>query len=389
MSLSRAESKLSMPADVYEAFKKDFQNGIITLGDVCSANCFFCSQKWNPPHVLKHLNRMLTLEEIEHFMDRHLKSPAWIGSAIHVNSGEFFCHPHVMDVLKLLVQKKRVECNNMITFTNAMELTEEKLEIIKELNLCLHVSLHTTNISHRTKIMGGTQKKHQNAIATLSLLKKYKIHHLILLVPLKQSITSGDFEATVRNLTEINTTKIVVHRPGYTKYTPAHVIKELSVPDNFLHQYCLFLKKKYSANISYGFAMSDTDMNKDISESLRNLMKDKRNFSKRRKLFLYPASVRNVFPGVLKSLGMENDGSHMVKSQVFAGNVDCAGLLLVEDYLAAVKEFFLHNKGPRPEEIILPRASFDINDEDLSMTPATQIEKIYGTKVHLCGKRAN
>ena len=29
--------------DVYEAIKKDFQNGVVITGDVCSADCFFCT----------------------------------------------------------------------------------------------------------------------------------------------------------------------------------------------------------------------------------------------------------------------------------------------------------------------------------------------------------
>jgi hypothetical protein len=72
----------------------------------------------------------------------------------------------------------------------------------------------------------------------------------------------------------------------------------------------------------------------------------------------------------------------VVKSTIFGGNITCAGLLLVEDYLAAFREH-LAAGGCRPKQVVLPRISCDVNCDDLSMRPVADLELETGCAILL------
>jgi len=117
---------------MYAAYKKDFQNGIISVGDVCNANCFFCSQKWNPPGVIKRLGRFLTMDEIKHFTT-YLYKVKWINSGIHTNTGEFFLHPNAIEILNYLAANDKLsEHNYSPVYSNGMGLTLEHILLLKK-----------------------------------------------------------------------------------------------------------------------------------------------------------------------------------------------------------------------------------------------------------------
>ncbi len=71
-----------------------------------------------------------------------------------------------------------------------------------------------------------------------------------------------------------------------------------------------------------------------------------------------------------------------MKSTVFGGNVTVAGLLLIEDYLLAVRDHVAIGGRP-PQQIVVPRVSFDVNDEDLSMRPLSDLSRETGSAVLL------
>ena len=93
------------------------------------------------------------------------------------------------------------------------------------------------------------------------------------------------------------------------------------------------------------------------------------------KLFLCSQAVENILPLALTKLGIPNYRIKTVKSRVFGGSIDCAGLLLVEDYIYAIKEFLGEKQNKKPEIVILSSAGFDNNNEDLRMTPVCKIER--------------
>ena len=109
---------LGLPRNVYDAYRRDFQNGTITLGNLCNAKCFFCSQSMNPPNVIQDYRKFLTFKQVTHFVDNYLHPTRRIsiGSAIHLNSGEFFLHPRAADILRSLPPRP------INVFTNGMRV---------------------------------------------------------------------------------------------------------------------------------------------------------------------------------------------------------------------------------------------------------------------------
>ena len=372
---------LNMPRDVYEAYKKDFQNGCVTVGNICSANCFFCLQKWNPPGVIKDLKRFLTMKEIKHFTNLYLNRIECISSAFHTNPGEFFLHPNAIEILYFLATRNK-SLKNLGIFTNGMDLSVEHIKIIKKLNLYLYLSLNSADIITRRKIMGGSYFKNKNAIDSIYTLDKYDVNYHVWIVPLRSNLNNGDVESTIRYLKNSKVESIDIHRPGYTKYTPSHIAKELTIPDKELFEFILLMKKKHKVNIDIE-RLSAGSKFKDIFYRLRTLFKNTKNLHIKKKLFLCSKAVEDILPLVLIKMEMQNYKIKVVESKVFGGNVDCAGLLLVEDYICAIEEFLRQSQNRKPEVIILPRVSFDINMEDLSMTPVRKIQNRYKLKLIL------
>jgi len=363
---------IDMPEGTYAAYKKDFQSGRITVGNVCSADCFFCSQKWNPAGVIKDLKRFLTMEEVKHFTNLYLGRVTLIGGAFHTNSGEFFLHPDAAEILELLAAKNKLPSNTQI-FTNGMDLTLEHIKVIKKLKLNLCLSLNTASITAREKIMGSGYGKHKNAVDSIYALDKYDVNYRVWIVPLRKSINNGDLASTIRYLKKSKVKLISLHSPGYTKYTPSVIAKELAITDKELFDFILLMKQKYNVNVDFD-RYSLAAKFKNIFQMLYNLSKNGKHLNKKSKLFLCSETAKDILPLVLMKKGFHNYKIKVVKSKVFGGNIDCAGLLLVKDYISAVKEFLRIKQNGKPDVIILPSVSFDINGEDLSMTPVREIE---------------
>lgn len=372
---------MNMPEDVYWAYKKDFQSCYFTVGNVCNANCFFCSQKWNPPGIIKDLKRFLTMEEVTHFTNQYLNKAICIGSACHVNSGEFFLHPHAAEILNLLAAKNKLSPHTPI-FTNGMALSEKHIKIIKKLNLCLYLSLNTADITTRKNIMGGSCKNNRNAIDSIAILDKYNVDYHVWIIPLRNTLNTGNVENTIKYLKNSKMKTIVFHKPGYTKYTPSYITKELTIPEKELFDFALSMNKKYDVTIDIA-RLSVSERAMEILGKLHKLFNNSKHLNSKSKLFLCAETVKDILPLILTKMGIQNYKIQIVKSKVFGGNVDCAGLLLVEDYLCALKEFLEQKQNKKPEFLILPRVSFDINMEDLSMTSISKIENRYKIKLIL------
>lgn len=368
-----------MEKSVYEAYKKDFQNGIVTVGNICSADCFFCSQRYNPPGVIQSLKRFLSLEEIKHFIGLYLSRFQWIASAIHTNSGEFFLHPNAAEILNFLATKKRLD--EVILFTNGMNLTLEHIKLIKKLNLFLCLSLNSANVEYRMKIMGGSYIENIKAINSLEILDRYGLKYSVWIVPTISALNNGDLENSIKYLKNYKCRTVKIHRPGYTKYTPLDIAKELTIPDQVLLDFILTMRKRYKINITFE-VLFGLEKIKIFLGAIRMLFNNTI-YSKKRKLFLCSYGMKEIAPLILKTNRYDKYSIKVVKSNVFGGNVDCAGLLLVEDYVFAIDEFLRQNEDKKPEVLILPRRSFDINLEDLSMVSPRILETKYKAKLVL------
>jgi hypothetical protein len=378
-------SPLDMPADVYRAYKKDFQNGIVTVGDVCNADCFFCSQKGNPPGVIKTLKRFLTMGEVKHFA-AFLGRTKWLASAIHTNSGEFFSHPDAAKVLDYLIAENKLSAGAQI-FSNGMGLTAEHIKMVKKAGLGLWLSLNSADIDVRKGMMGGSYLNNKMAIASVELLNRSGIDYQVWIVPSRSNLDNGNLEYTCKYLRKFNP-PIVISRPGSTKLTPPQIAKELAISNEELWELVSVINQKYKLRCSFSGPGSPEESYQAVTRLLRELFDSPKHLAGKRKLFLCAESVRDILPKAAKELGIEKYDIQPVKAKVFGGNIECAGLLLVEDYICAIEEYLERSKKPKPEVLILPRVSFDVNMEDLAMTPVKRIKDRFKIEVVTAGSPA-
>lgn len=370
-------NNLRLQEDVYQAYKKDFQNGVVTVGNICNANCFFCSQKWNPPGVVQDLKRFLTVEEIGHFSRRYLKEIFLIGSAIHVNSGEFFFHPQASEILTMLSRGR--ELSGTPIFTNGKGLNEKHARLLKRLKLRVSLSISSTDCFPWGRASGGSRLSEFSE--SLIMLQKHKVDSSVWVVPCKTAFRNGELRSLMGFLKKYKVKTVLLHRPGYTRFTPAKIAEELTLPDALLLDFVAKIRKQEKINLLFELP-PPRQLLQELYFLLGQVLQT-RGIRRKKKLFLCPVCLEEKIRLLLEVL---DPGEYMVKAVragVFGGNVDCAGLLMIKDYIAAVDEFLRFNRGWVPEAMILPRNSFDVNLEDLSTEPLSTLQKRYHAGVIL------
>ncbi len=106
-----------------------------------------------------------------------------------------------------------------------------------------------------------------------------------------------------------------------------------------------------------------------------------------RSLLLTSVLGHAVVTAVLKALGCGPDAAQAaaVTNRTFGGTIAAAGLLTVDDYLAAYEEWRASAplEAPEPAQIILPQESFDRRGFDLKRVHASHLQRLTGVRVLL------
>jgi NifB/MoaA-like Fe-S oxidoreductase len=302
-----------------------------------------------------------------------------VGTAVHVNSGEFFLHPQAGQIIDYLMAENKLRSKHF--FTNGMGLSKEHIKIMRKTGMELSLTLSSTNINTRKGMMGGSYLDNKMAIDSLEMLDKLGVKYHVVIIPLRSNLNSGDLENTYKVLSKHKLQYIAISRPGYTKLTPAHIAEELALSHEEMWEFLDMVEKKYKIKVLLPYIPKPKMRYEYVTEVLSDLFSSSKDLNRKRKLFLCAESVKDILPKVVKELGIQRYDIKPVESKVFGGNIECAGLLLVEDYIYAVEEYLRNTKKPRPEVMIMPRESFDINMEDISMTHAKKIIDRFKIKV--------
>jgi hypothetical protein len=372
----RPGATLDLPEKVFLAYRKDFENGTITLGNVCNARCFFCSQRMSPPGVLQDYPRLLTFEQITS-LSRYLdpRRPISIGSARHLSSGEFFLHPRASDVLRLLPATTPINA-----FTNGLSVSERDLAALKRRRVQLSFSINDVSLENRLELMGGSPDDHRRALALPGALERFGIDYSLWILPTRKRLANGDLEYCFKQLAGLRR-RFCLHTPGYTRYAPESAVRELAIPTEELVELCVTVHGRYGVEVGLEnmpplqrAGDHAAHVAGELLRGLAALRTSGRVGDGAGCLFLCSSAVRGLFGATLGAAGLGRARWRSVGSAVFGGNVSCAGLLLVDDYLGAIEED-VADGHERPRKIVLPRISFDVNCEDLAMRPASDLEQ--------------
>lgn len=361
-----------MSEEVYQACKKEYKYGTVYVGSPCNLKCFYCSEFWNPPGLIPDPGGFLTVDEVKHFLTYVLdgsKTLDYIGASI-TRPGEFFLHPQSLEILKHL--KEENFTLNLVD-TNGMHIREEHAKVLVG-GWIRNVAIHLLNYDQTEK--------------ALHFLDEYDVRYYINIVPTQNIIDSGQVESWIQKLQSNNPKFITLSRPGYTKFTPPKLVKKMLMSDGELWFFAEKLQKMYpdipidvDLDLStYGVA--GAEILKSVQFFIKHYLEGE-NLVRSKVLFLTAKSVEAIFEGIIETCTPFKDYRVFpVENRTFGGSANAAGLLTVEDYIAAIEETL--ETGYRPDFIVCSVDSFLYDNEDLRGVPPSAIEDKFKIPVIPC-----
>ncbi|MBU0460956.1 MAG: hypothetical protein KJ574_00055 [Nanoarchaeota archaeon] len=344
--------------DAYESARGDYENGTFTCGTNCQSRCRFCLDGFLPDTVMRRIP-LLAPDEIMHFLHYLSKKITYVASSFHSKSGELLDSPYCLQILKLL---KYFMAKPGLIITNGKNLSKEAIEIMKDLNVDVGISVNTFNPELRARFTHD--KGNIPYIEKINLLRNKRISYHTSIVPFNTLIETGDIFDTIEMLLANDPRCIIrINPPSSSKYSEPEMIKELAIDYEKLKKE---LTNKYSDNMRFSDD-ADYERNALLKELL---MKTKENLEKicsdgKKTLILCPESSFDQ----LKTLASDSITVRKVDSSL-EFTKPSTGVLIVEDYRISI------NKEPETfERIILPRNSFDVNFDDISLININELWK--------------
>jgi hypothetical protein len=133
-------------------------------------------------------------------------------------------------------------------FTNGLCVTEDHLLALKERGAQLSYSVNDSTVRNRIALMGGTVAQHVRALGLLDLLQKHELEFSLWILPTRTRLDNGDMDNCFRELAGLGK-HFCLHTPGYTKYAPKEVVRELDIPTEELIRFSVMVKRKYGVDV--------------------------------------------------------------------------------------------------------------------------------------------
>jgi uncharacterized Fe-S cluster-containing radical SAM superfamily enzyme len=210
----------------------------------CKANCTFCFQQGNPPFM--RIKKRISKEEIQtrlKYFDPK-RNLGLMGGA-YFEFDESLNNPYIREILKEIRKKDR---NKMLEIvTNGIPLNLEMIKILDQAKpLLLIVSLNSADPKIRKQLMNDSCP--EVAIASLPLLKKYKIPYIVSVV-IWPGIPFSDIEKTIYYAEKNDAYAIRLALPGFSKFFPKNKKFNASQHETKVIKYFYPRLKKYKIPI--------------------------------------------------------------------------------------------------------------------------------------------
>jgi len=386
-----------MSDTIRTAYEMEYGYGTVNVGSKCNRACFYCSQYWNPEDLVPNYNGYITLNEIKEFLKLVPNKHIWTAGAgiTRVNMGEFFFHPQVQEILEYFRDESFHVCSYV---TNGSLITEDNIKVIKEINENSkksgapsshymdhdpseenHINLHITNYSQKMK-------------KVLNLLDKYEIPYVITLIANRHEVDVGRVERWIKEIQKHEPINIEMQPASWTKYASQEVIDKMAMSRAELNYLVHIWQEKYPKHkIKFYMGLNNSAY---ITLSLNVFMKkyaeyiqNSGTYHTENILFLCSKAVEDIFEStieIFKEAGhkfVENYKVAPVENETFGGNVECAGLLLVDDYISTIEKTLIN--GYKPDWIVTSSQSFEYGDLDLAgVSPIILSEKFEANMIY-------
>jgi molybdenum cofactor biosynthesis enzyme MoaA len=334
----------------------------LQITSVCNAKCLFCSNDQNPFEIQRCSFR--PLEEIE----KVVWSTSEINGSIHLNDslpgriseGEAFLHPDFFKILRVI----RNKFNNPINITtNGLMLTSDFVTQLKDFNpLEISISFPTIDNTHWKESFGGlNDEQYYIVINSFSHLASCGIRIFANVTPMPAWVGWDELEKTFEFLSQ-KVQHFTIYAPGYTKHSKiidklVYDKMELSLflekmSEKYLFTYSWHLDPRNALYVSYDL----------ITNNIRLA------YERGCKTFLWLTSVaaKERFEELLTKLSIGIPVSNTVitvKNNMYGGNIECAGLWMIQDVQDALDDYL--SKNATPNQVFMPKGFLDKYGFDL------------------------
>jgi wyosine [tRNA(Phe)-imidazoG37] synthetase (radical SAM superfamily) len=346
----------------------------------CNLRCIFCSNYSNPFPITRNVFR--DIEDIKANIPLLQPSNGMINISENIPGriaeGEALLHPKLFEILDLI--RKRFRYTETIEFsTNGTTLTED---MIRKLYAYMPVriktfSLNSSNIDCWQEISGGTKKQGETAINAVELLKKYSIPFHGSIVALPTIMGWDGIEETIRYYVENNAREIIIWHPGYSRLIDNNIKEKMGGSFEELSKFATRMRKAYKKPVNLF-----PDLFMPCWTNIQEIMNLTQDLGKSNILWLASEAAREMLNTEIEKYSPYVWNEHFVmpvKNLTYGGNIIVSGLLTVDDFIRAGKEYLKNNS--HIDLILVPETPFDAAGQDLLYTPSYKIEEELGCQI--------
>lgn len=352
----------------------------LPISATCNAKCLFCSNNNNPFPIRREEFR--SLEDVKRglcLIDP--KSPTIsISDTLpgRMFEGEALLHPRIIEIFKLI----RGRTQAMIQLiTNGTLLTEELIKkLVPFKPIFFTVSYHSDDPDNWCRAFGLGKDKYRIAHDSFFLLAKNGFFMNAVIVPLVKLYGYKDVENTINHL-RMYMKQIYFLSPAFSKKSPPRLRSALQTDNREFALFLNKLRKKYRLNLSFPedpLAPLGFNPREIIGETLKHKFKNV--------AWLFSEAAYDRAALTLKSFNNTVPNEHRafkVTNRSYGGTINCAGLLMVSDFRAAMKDISAKHKSSSFDLFVLPVLPFNRFGEDLMFENYSKLESEFKTTVYL------
>ena len=337
---------------------------VFPISTVCNAKCLFCSNKMNPFKV--HNCGFRPLREVQEYVFKILPLlesdiPICLGDAIpgRISEGEAILHPKFFEILRLI--RAAAPQRTIHIATNGALLTEEMIGRIAEYKpFHVMMSYHSVDVDKWIGMFRTLNEKHfDTATRAWRLLGEAGISTSGAIVAMPNVLGYEDIAQTLLFMNQYSPSTIQLWEPGYNKYTDGELLEMMKVHKT---QFKEFVYRMYKECDNTALLWNkDPDIPLELYPYHHMLQSVHRGY--KNVYWLTGECAYERLRDMIDTFSAYVPNKHTVKRVVnhtYGGNIDCNGLLMINDLQLAVREI------EKPDLVIVPDIMLDNLGNDLT-----------------------
>ena len=339
-------------------------NGQLQITSACDAKCFYCSNDQNDFETARTKFRDINeIEKILWAMPHEFGGGFVLNESLpgRISEGEATVHPKFIEIVELI--RRKYHHNEISITTSGSRLTPELLEKISRYRpFKVTLSIPSVNEKYWNEIYKLKPINYQNAMNSISIMKRLGINIGVHMVPMPSYVGYDDIENTIKFIAQNGLKHIIVFAPGYTRYTDVNQIEKMKYDKQELSDFLENMSYKYNIYVDW---LLDPKNVLNINMNLINDTILKFYYQNiKRSYWLTSVSCYDRFKNLIKSL-VRNIPHEVVvvpvENKSYGGNIEVSGLWMISDLEDKINELNL-----KDEHIIFPRNFIDNYGFDLN-----------------------